>query len=485
MATKPFAVESFGPLNLTADPEEVGAAGAVDMLDVDLDQHGRVRCRAGYAKFTPLSLAARIKSVATVPYGNRVLAWTDSGPGTFCEITSAGTIATTFTPASNSAIPMFLEFYTSAVATTNTALGHVIVWDSGTGWSEVNLTASVAQADVWSVIARTPVSGRAILTGGLSNRDRVTFGDPGTFSFTADNWEELSAGDGDPITGAAVYREYTLVFKQTKFFAFSGESRDADGGAVFNYRPVDTGIGLAARFGVAAAPEGIYFLGFDGVYITTGDAPRKVSGALDPLFRGDPNAAYSGAAISQAYISQAVMAYYRERVYVAVTTGAATANDRLLVYDTRTGDWLVWSIPATTLATYHPSTSDETLLFGYAAGTNDIGQHFRSYTTDGGSAIAWQYSSGLYDPSGENRVASTLESALWGSGAVTLKVANDHGAFDIGSTVTLGTSPAVAQGWQQIDREGTFWQHKLSGSGPATVSRLVHYISSVKPTGIA
>jgi hypothetical protein len=96
----------------------------------------------------------------------------------------------------------------------------------------------------------------------------------------------------------------------------------------------------------------------------------------------------------------------------------------------------------------------------------------------------------MYSPAGDrSRVAISLESQLIGSGTTTLKVAttggasSSSGALDTGSAVTLGTAPAIAEGWQQIDREGALWQHQVSGSGVAVVAGLTHFLSFVKPSG--
>lgn len=47
--------------------------------------------------------------------------------------------------------------------------------------------------------------------------------------------------------------------------------------------------------------------------------------------------------------------------------------------------------------------------------------------------------------------------------------------------VTLGASD-TAEGWLQKDQEGHWFQHTLSGTGPASVSRITHYVSSVRGT---
>lgn len=484
MAVSPFVVERFGPLNLISDPQEVGATGAVDMLNVDLDNLGRVRTRDGYAKFTSSALAGDILSAAPfyMTSGTKqLMAW---GGGTYYALNTSGAVVAggSNSPASSTIAPMWLTSGNTVAGTYNGNAGHVLIW-SGTAWLDVSLTALGAPADTWSVIGETPVDVRMVLAGGGTNPSRVTFSEPGATSWLANDFVDLWPGDGEAITGIATWRDMVFVFKPSRFAVFYGTSVDVDGNAVFNFRTIDTDIGLAARFGVAVAAEGVYFIGRDGIYLTTGDSPRKVSGAIEPLFRGNVDTNYSGSAIAQQYIGNTCMTMHRERLYVAVTTGAATVNDRLFVYDPKLDSWIVWDTAAGSLCSFRVSNDSE-LMFGYATGTNDVGRLSRAQTTDAGAAIAWSHKSGLYDLSGGNRVAITLESAVWGSGSASLQVANDHGSFDTGSSLTLGTAPAVAQAWQQIDREGTMWQHKLSGSGVANVNRLVHYVSFVKPAGI-
>jgi hypothetical protein len=482
---EPFVIERFGSLNVVDDPTEFGAAGAVDLLDVDLDG-GRVRCRDGYAKFTSSALGARIQSIAATPNGGYVAAWADTTPVTYYTIDRTGAVVASAALGGSEA-PMFLPLsFSEIIATTNRAAGRYVA-GSEIGWAEVDISGSVTGAGTWNVVFRLPVSNRIAFTG---NGNRVQFSETDGTTFTTTSWVDLDPNDGDFIIGAAVYRDLAIVFKQRRFYVFGRESVDSDGGAVFDYRPVDTRIGLAARFGTAPAPEGVYFISRDGIYLTSGDAPRKVSAALDPLFRNLAPSTFASGSISQQYLSNASMVYHKGRLYASVTMGASTTNNRVLVYDPRLDVWTVWSLAATSLASLRvidPSagvnTSQE-LMFAYATGTNDIGRHFPSYTTDAGSAIAWSYKSGKYSPAKPGRVAVTSESSLVGTGTVTLRLDSDLYSNQSASA-TLGVSPTPAEGWPSpVDQEGTWLQYTLSGSGVATVDRLTHLVSAVKPAGV-
>jgi hypothetical protein len=422
-------------------------------------------------------LASVYPGTVLTPY---LLGW---GGGTYYAFDSSGAVAASHAPASSTVAPMWSPGFWS-FATYNGSAGRIIKLVSTT-WSTLNISASVNTSDVWSVIGATPYSDRLILAGGTTLPDRVVFSDPGAGAWTANSYSDLPNDDGALTTGCATYRDGAIVFKENKFYVFGAESTDGSGNPQFNYRVIATGIGLVGRFASATAPEGIYFVGKDGVYLTRGDAPVKVSGALDPMFKGDSTANALGLDIAQAYISQATAAYYRERLYIAITTGASTTNNRMLVFDPKTSAWTVWSIAAASLAPHRTTVgADEQMFFGYTSGSNDIGRHFRSLTTDAGAAIPWSYKSGAYLLTKPGLSAIAPDHSVTGTGTVTLRLDTET-YTNQSATATLGVSPTDAEGFASpLDNEGKFWQYTLSGSGVATVSRVTHYVSSVKPGGV-
>lgn len=472
MATSPFLVERFGGLNLIQDPEEAGALNAVALSNVDLDQLGRVRTRPGY------SLVGSAAST-DVP---RIMAFYSYVTSEYLvAATTLGSTVTQYNLSSGSSTST-----TTAIVTSNNAFVRwggvantsLILADFGTSniqklsnstWT----THAIGNGSEFLTI--TPNDDRLVAAGTSSN---VAFSDPGDpTTFGVNNFVQIHPGDGEEIKAAVTWRDYVFVFKQSKFFVFYGTSTDADGNPIFNYRLAGTGHGVTARGMAVAGDEGVYFADKDGVYLTTGDSQRYISRAIEPWLQAG---AYTGlpsfnlGSESPSGYAATSMTYYQRRLYI-------TNNGTTLVYDPQLDSWFVWSLGADGACTVPPgyTASGVVLAIGSSKRLARL-----TGTTDNGSAISWSYTSGLYDPSGKNCVAVSLESALWGTGTATLQVANDHGAVDTGSVVTLGTSPAVIQGWQQIDREGVFWQHKLSGSGVATINRLAHYVSFVKPSGV-
>lgn len=502
MSYNPFPVEQFNGLNLLDDPQEVGATGAVDLLNVEFNNRGRVRSRDGYDKFTA--------STGPTNFWKLFPFYTDDGTkqllGTFefpsalggaaiRAIDSSGVTIATYSGAIGEDYWQAVRFGTPsndymyfAGRTTPASAGpqSIIRWDGTT------FTAPAGMPFVRYLAVQSP-DNRLVAAAGSGARasTKVEFsnaGDPATWD--VNDFVYITPGDGEPVTGLVSWRELVFAFKETKFAVFTGNSVGAEGTTVFNYRMVDTGLGSPGV--MCAGRPGVFFLNRRGIYLTTGGEPRLISRAIDPLFLGNTSNAYTGSAINHSALfpnatvrlspAGASMTWIGERLYVAVPTGASTTNDRVLVWDSILDTWTVWDLPANSLAAFRTDDS-ERLMFSYATGTNDIGVQSEDFTDDDGAAITSRYQSGFYDLGAPGSTAFTRWSRLWGSGAPTVGVLTDHATSDSrAAAVTLGTSPAVAEGYHQQSYEGQLFAHKISAtSGAWSVSRLQHDIATVRP----
>lgn len=526
MATSPFVVDRFGGVDLLNDPQEVGPNTAVDLLNVDIDRRGRLRTRDGYAKFTASAGPnpyTQLFAYPTVGASNTLLAVIPDDRTQAIDSTGTVTASQTANPFSSpNPVVCALVGQPGTAAANEKILAYLgngldspLKWD-GAAWTVPTITfndQSTTPATVTTVQAFPkgapylyPRSNRLVSTcfdsgshtqgpkASASSPSHVYFSNAPTLAVpnAVETWNSndfviLTPGDGQRIHGCAAFQNDLYVFKESRFFVFTGEDTDVDGNPIFNYRTVDVGVGMSgynagteAAQTVCGGSDGVYFLNELGVWRTQGGPPVRVSRALDPFFDGTATTS-----IKQSALRECQMTWHRERLYVSVRTSASSTNDRLLVFDPALDAWLIHNVPCAGLASFRTtqSTTPE-LFFSYATGTNDIGQHGSTRTTDAGTAIAWSWTSGAYDMNEPGRVKVTLESRAWGSGTVTVQVANDHGSLDTGSALTLGTAPAILDAWQQIDREGTLWQHKLSGSGQAVVNRFAHYLSFIKPSGV-
>ncbi len=480
-------VEDFGGLLLNQDPQQVPAGRAADIKNITLDDRGRATTRHGYAKFTTAAAADLYTDVWHFAGYSPATLMAKRGTGTDAINTVGGITATV-----------------AQVGSDFTAYGGTLgqfVYGARFGGTLIKYAAgvfsNVAGSPGAELIAVMPNSNRLALARVNSNQSRVQFSDAGNpETWTATNYLDLEPNDDVyGITALVRWRDLLFAFKRTKFFVFHGETVGPTGQPIFQYDTVDTGVGTETRR-VGIAPEGLYFRGGDGVYLTSGGPPVQVSHDITPwfapgnesegLFTGQ--AAYPQSMGSVAGSNADSIVYAAGRVFCSLLSDAGLGTSRvMLVYDTNLRQWTYWADPpfGTGLAAVTAERTTD-LYFPYSSSaTNDIGLLSSAYTSDAGAAIASHYQSGFYDLGSPHRKTSR-ETLLWGTGSPTLAVYTDHGSTDANAAaVTLGTSPAVAEGRQRIARRGMLFSHKLSSTtAPWSVNRLTHHIREQRLPGI-
>lgn len=334
--------------------------------------------------------------------------------------------------------------------------------------------------------------------GSTASTSLVHFSDAGApETWSANNYVYLSPGDNEDIQGVATWRNLTFVFKSTKFFVFYGNGTDATGLPVFNYRQV-TGAGLAAPLGIAASPDGVYFVDRRGVYVTNGGPPVKVSQAIDPLFVGGGGPFFQLGHLDFAVVPMAAMAWYSDRLYVGVSfdpSGSSGVNDHTLVFDPRSSQWTLWDIPMGAVAA--SPAQPGILYFAYASGTNDIGQYApNTYTSDAGTPITARYRSAFqsFDWRGRNLRSGihnvekiVRESMVDGSGTVGYTLSNQWtqpASLPASRTLTLGTAPQVKQARDRTAVKGREFSFQVSGTAPWSVEKVTLALHGYEDAGL-
>ena len=485
MTYQPFTAEGFGGLNLAADSEEVGASGAIDIKNVLLDRNGRVRTRPGTSLFASKA-DYFATSLGVLPTSNHLLvAWVGAVDSTVKAYNSSGTVLGTQVAATGGI---------AAIGTPTVSAAYFgSVFDGIYKWNGFAFSLPVTNVKPL-LVAPVPYEPRLAAARTASQPSRVIFSDagaPDTFTYSdaanpnTGNYIDLSPGDGEAISAIVPWRDLLFAFKRTKFFVFYGSTVDITGNAIFNYRPITAKVGGTGQYGTTAydpattavaGRDGVYFVADDGVYRTAGDTPQKVSGALDPWFRGESLAdatslpAYTGDFAHASVSADARFVYVR-----------AENQDVTFVFDPVTDSWTVYDLAINSAVAYSTAnTSSNLTAFGT---TGKVLVYGEAYTDDEGTAIDWLWQSGWYDLGSPERKA-TRETVLWGTGNPTLSVFTDHVSSDLyAGPVTLGTSPAVIEGRQRIARRGVFFSHKLSGSTPATVHRVTHHLPGAERPG--
>jgi hypothetical protein len=476
MALNPYTIEGFGGLNLAADAFDVGASGAVAISNVDVDVRGSIRTRNGRGYLTSSDTATFSDDIRRLVSNismsdQRVLALSATKLGIY---TGAGSL---YTAAITTAAGWPFADALPNGPTLDWVQDHTGLrqWDNGTH----TLGAAVAGTPKGGHIGYAPRSSRIVIAGANSagfNADRVNFLDPGAATFTSTNWVDLALGQ-ERITGIATLGDDVWVWKESVAYIFYGESIDADGQPVFNYRTLNLGDRIIAGTSGVPCPPGrfsadgdaVYWIGSRGVWRSSGGPPVLVSAPISAVFRNEYTGALAGFNSAATFVTATP-----DRLYVGSFGFAAT-----FVYEKSTGLWTMYAINSTAMA---PRADPRTVYS--VASARRVAESTPGHTTELGGALSWSYQSGRYPLSDPGRVAITTETSLVGSGDVAIVLDSDLYASQVG-TVTLGTAPATAEGWPSpLDQEGTWLQYTLSGTGLATIDRITHYVSAVKPAGL-
>ena len=429
-------------LDLRDQVDVVDPAAAIDLLNVTFTERGAVRSRDGYANFTSVEGTNRYDSM--IPYytsGGTAQLVVGAGNRLEALNTSGGIVASTAAPTANP--HYFTRFGTPAAEVVYAANGtdQVRQWN-GAAWS---VPAWSGTAPTGRFLAVTPWDNRLVNArrGGTTAGDNVStvrFSDAGTATtFGANNYVDLLPGDGEQIMGVATWRDFLFVFKESKFFVFYTTNTDSSGNPVFEYRTVDTGVGLCSSRAVVAGTNGVYFLNQRGVFVTTGGEPQLISGQLDPLFYNTASDFYLSGALNHGALGAPAMTWHQERLYVALPVNGATTNNRLLVWDAQFKWWTMYDFQAAALASFKISSQPE-LVFALAGSgqSKHVVRHNRSQTTDAGAAITSRWTSGWFDYKSPV-VKSLREAKAWGRGTVVVGYGRDFVTTSGGVELAFGT----------------------------------------------
>lgn len=484
MTLQPFTIETFGSLDITTDPFELGANGATNASNVDYDRPGRVRSRYGNTLVKNVGSVNAISGLAAFETSSGSLSQLIVKYQTTVPANVLAAYNSTGGAAVASAVPGAGNTPLSAVRWGDPTNERLYIADTTGTWRWTGAAFSQPGGTLpdSDFLAVTPRSNRLAVAVN-SSPSRVAFSGAGTpETFGANDFVTLTPGDGSRITGLVSVQDKVVAFKRDRMFVFTGESVDGTGSPVFDYFPIE-------RYGALVPPavgdEGVYF--FDGrvVWLWNGAGmPTRISAPIEPFLDG--TGTINGGTGDYAVIFATQMWYSNGRLWMSVPSSLSSTVRATLVYHARTQTWTSYSMPVGGVATLR-ATSKQPITYWQ---TGDIAAAMAIYrvdptvSTDDGTAIAWSHQTGKYPLANPGLVAVTDVQSLVGTGTVTLAIDSDLYPTQTASA-TLGTAPTPAEGWPQpLDQEGTWLQTTLSGSGPASVSRLNHYVSSVKPSGV-
>jgi hypothetical protein len=151
----------------------------------------------------------------------------------------------------------------------------------------------------------------------------------------------INTGGNDSIVGVLPWvQDQFLVFMTNSIYVVYVETDNFDinspPGSQSSTTVVTTEIGCLARRSIVAAGQFVFFLSANGVHMLTPQLDLKLLGNTLPL--SEPIADFFDS-VNYNAVQNSVATYYNNRFYIAMPTGAATRNVRILVYNTLNQAW--------------------------------------------------------------------------------------------------------------------------------------------------
>lgn len=460
------AIDSFGGLNLI-DPVQGG--GAAIATDVDLSVPGRLKNRLG---------RVNVQTTAATSFIQKIVRVDDAG----FAVLSAGWAAA-YVPLNGGAAsgvqtttPLPVDAVMAYSPTTGEAALFTVFQSNGVQRFDVTGFHPVAGSPNAMYLTVHPQSGRLVAANAATatpggNSSRVYFSNPGDGeTWGADDWVDLSPGDGEEITGMATWNNTVVVFKHTRAFVFYSESVDSAGGPLFNFTSVALGdyVQLSGGPGfMTANQDGIFFCANRGIYRYSGGTPELISTAISPLFDNSAIAPY------EAFSPWALCAT-SERLFVS-----SIVNSQTLVLDFLTGAWSMYSIAASAFmvpgddwATVDDFGGRGVYIADYA--TKKVTRLTDTVTTDLGTEITGTYASNLSDfgEPAEKFVRELQVTGTWNGTVSTSMCADADTADATYDTPVSLTSGTLAPKRDRRARRGYQLGWRLEGTGEWSVSRL-------------
>lgn len=448
---KVFPYQGFGGgLNLRDGIDVVKQDQAIDALNVLFTTRGAVEQRSGYAQLTSVEGTNRYDSLSAF-YTSAGVKQIVAGAGGRVEgISAAGAVVASVT---DSGGPHYFQRFGGPTGEHLYVANGTDILQRWTGSAFSTPTYVGFQPDGkylgLSMTDNRLVNARFSGTVAGDNPSTVRFSDEGDpLSWDNTNYVDLTPGDGEEIMGIASWRDLVLVFKQSRFFVFYGNSTDDDGNPKFNYRPVDAGVGLVTPGGIAVSEQGVYFLARNGIYFTTGAQPELISDLVGPIFTGTPSIYYTGGTLNDGALDKVTMAYHANRLFMSFPSATAAINDKQLVFDPHEKWWTMFNLPAGPMVNFRPGPNEE-LVFGYSSGLKHLGRWIEgTYTADamdqsgaGGVAIDAHWQGGWFNY--ETQAVKTIrEAVISGTGLVTVQYFRDY-RLSPARSVTKELSPPV------------------------------------------
>ena len=268
------------------------------------------------------------------------------------------------------------------------------------------------------------------------------------------------AGDPvDTIQGGCIWAESIILFTKSRVYRVRGLQ------GTYIASPTEAPEGTLSPYSIAPSPHGVFYKGYDGVYLFTGGTAVNISTEIEPLFRGE-TFTLDGEVISPIDVStpallEGVVGTFFESWYVMTYTTAA--GQRLtLFYDIPTQKWHTranvtaqsgWAIQR---LSWEKTGATGSQADNLEAGTSDgwlmlldsTTENSGVFTDGGATAISFTVQLKAWDtelkPSDvETDIKDIVIDALTGGQTLTVQVSFDGAAYTSVGTLSTTTRDKV------------------------------------------
>lgn len=381
-------------LNNLVSPLLIDNREMSDMLNMEFDEGGVLRKRAGYSAVGAALTGAKGLGAFVTESLNYVV----TVDGTSLKYLSGGAWNTvsgaTFTAAqetnfSQARSKVYIWNGTDGGAswdgTTLTRPGTMPKGKFGIFYQDKHIVSGVAgQPNRVYISQNDDASAFTRAAGSLNNSTEV----PGAtvFTGTTANFIDVRKDDGDFITAIGLFQDVLIVFKKNSIFQLDF---DASGAPIVT--PITYATGCLSQKSVVGVENDLLFLSSEGVR-RIGNDPGYLSTSGSTIrthilsIRVNPTIL----SINRQYAVKASAVFVNNEYVLSFPTGTNTSPDTTLVYDNRFDGWLKWDTitPSAQLRYYDSNNglhyywlkADGTQMYEVIAGQyNDAGSAISSY----------------------------------------------------------------------------------------------------------
>jgi hypothetical protein len=247
------------------------------------------------------------------------------------------------------------------------------------------------------------------------------------------NWAEV--GDRNSgIETVTAHGRMLIFYKAGSIHILAGDPEDR--GAL---EEADNTVGALGPRAVSNAGDVDYFAGPDGIYEFNMRAPRKISQAVDPIFRGEtvtigPGATIAPLSSDTAARRRTVVTYAQGMLRVQYAEQGQSYPSAELIHNVETGDWAINKSNIAAGAGFRSMLYDPNENRLYCGARNGMYYLLDEGLTDAGAAINVVWQSKYFDL-GEPDLGKLLEDLAaefnTGGGSATLKAYLNDGASEV------------------------------------------------------